>query len=325
MDGSIRFGVLLPTRELYLNDAWSPRHVIDYAVHAERLGYASVWAGDSLSRQRIEPITVLAALATATERVELGTAVLIPHFRQPLNAATAIASFDLLNGGRTILGVGAGYPGLSNRDFELVGVPYRNRFTRLDEIIALWRKLWSKTSDEESFEGTLLQLPSLPDIPKPHRPGGPPVWIAGATPAALARTGRLYDGWMPYPPAPADFTAGLDAIHEAARDAGRDPAAITPSLYATVLIDDDEERGRRRLAEYCDAFYELPIEFVETVQMLIAGPASRVIERLSPYIEAGARHIVIRVASLTPNPRQLEEIAAHVLRHPWRVPAPAGG
>jgi alkanesulfonate monooxygenase SsuD/methylene tetrahydromethanopterin reductase-like flavin-dependent oxidoreductase (luciferase family) len=112
----------------------------------------------------------------------------------------------------------------------------------------------------------VLRLDWLPDIPRPHRPGGPPVWLAGATDAALARTGRRYDGWIPYPPDPADYASGLAWLRSAASDAGRDPYDITPALYLTVVLDDDPERGRTTAEEWCLRWYELPFDMVSSVQ-----------------------------------------------------------
>jgi alkanesulfonate monooxygenase SsuD/methylene tetrahydromethanopterin reductase-like flavin-dependent oxidoreductase (luciferase family) len=122
--------------------------------------------------------------------------------------------------------------------------------------------------------------------------------LAGASKPALTRTGRHYDGWLPYPPDVADYLTGLDQIRVAATEAGRDPDAITPALFATVFIDDDPERGRRMMAEYCEANYRLPMDTVADIQVLITGSAGEVAARLATYVDAGTRHIAIRVGTL---------------------------
>lgn len=145
----------------------------------------------------------------------------------------------------------------------------------------------------------------------PYRPAGPPILLGGATPAALARTGRLYDGWLPYPPDPADYRTGLLAVRQAAADTGRDPSAITPALFVTVLISDEVDGGRRALDEYSRANYGLTLDALQSVQAVIAGPPARVASRLGRYIAAGARHIVCRIGALdrTSQLDQLERIA----------------
>jgi alkanesulfonate monooxygenase SsuD/methylene tetrahydromethanopterin reductase-like flavin-dependent oxidoreductase (luciferase family) len=132
----------------------------------------------------------------------------------------------------------------------------------------------------------------------PAQPGGPPIWLGGATPAALARTGRLYDGWLPYPPNPADYETGLAQVRQAAIDAGRGAHVVTPALFATVLITDDHETGRRALGDYAQATYRMSLEVVETIQVLVAGPLEFVAAELDRYIAAGARHIVCRIGAL---------------------------
>jgi alkanesulfonate monooxygenase SsuD/methylene tetrahydromethanopterin reductase-like flavin-dependent oxidoreductase (luciferase family) len=307
----IRVGLLLPTREAQV-DGWDARRILDVARRAEALGFASLWAGDSLRRPRYEPLSVLAAVAAVSERAELGTAALMPAFRQPLGAAASLASIDALSGGRLIVAVGAGFPGLSEDELELVGVPYRRRFRWLDDVVSLWRTVWS-SEPSPAFIGEVLKFGWLPDLPRPYRVGGPPVWLAGATSAALARAGRRYDGWMPYPPDPADYASGLAALRSAASDAGRDADDVTAAMYLTVLVDNDPERGQRMAEEWCLRWYELPFEMVSSVQAFVIGSAADVAARIARYVDAGARHIVVRMASVDPE-EDLALVADVVLR-----------
>lgn len=320
MDEETRVGVVLPTGRAQLGSDTDPRSLIDFAVHAERLGIDSLWVNDSLISPRIEALTMLAALTPVTGHVTLGTAALLPVLRRPVQAAQTIASVDLLSGGRLVLAVGAGFPGrLGQPMYDLSEVPWRDRFTRLDETVALWRRLW-RAEEPVSYHGKLLRFDEIPVSTAPYRPGGPPIWLGGATPAALARTGRDYDGWLPYPPDPADYAAGWIEVRRAAADAGRNPAALTPALFATLLISDDPDAGRRALADYSLATYGLPVDVLRTVQVVIAGTPQQVVDRLRSYLAGGARHLVCRIAALDPRSQrdQLERIAAlaRTLRRP---------
>ncbi|MDP9864185.1 MULTISPECIES: LLM class flavin-dependent oxidoreductase [Streptosporangium] len=309
-----RLGVLLPTNHSQWNDA---RRLVDFGVHAERLGYDSVWANDTLLGARVEPLAMLAALAPVTERVTLGTAALLPAFRRPVTAAQELASIDHLSAGRLTVTVGAGFPGRSEIEYAVSEVPWERRFGRLDDTVALWRALWA---GERSFHGKVLHFDELPESTPSYRPGGPPIWLGGASRSALERTGRYYDGWLPYPPDPADYRAGLQSVRQAAGAAGRPADAVTPALFVTVLVTDDAERGERELDAYCRATYGLPYETVRTIQVLVAGPAERVAGTLARYAEAGAEHLVCRIAAPTLD-AQLEqlELIAEIDRRPARA------
>lgn len=308
MTDDIRIGVLLDTS---VRGDGDPRELIAFAVRAERLGFDSVWVNDTLLSPQIEPLTLLAALAPVTERVTLGTAVLMPVLRRPLTAARALASVDLLSGGRLLAGVGAGFPGRFGRPlYDLSEVPWERRFARLDETVALWRHLWSG-EPSGAFHGEFLHLDALPEPTRTYRPGGPPVWLGGASPTALARTGRDYDGWLPYPPEAAEYESGLGQVRSASSAAGRAPGAVTPALYVTVLIAEDAERGRAELAPYIRGTYGLPLEELSKIQLLLTGTPDDVTYGLRRYIEAGARHIVCRMGTTDRGKRteQLEHIA----------------
>jgi alkanesulfonate monooxygenase SsuD/methylene tetrahydromethanopterin reductase-like flavin-dependent oxidoreductase (luciferase family) len=125
--------------------------------------------------------------------------------------------------------------------------------------------------------------------------------LGGFSPSALERTGRQYDGWLPYPPDPGDYAKALEVV----RSYGR---PVTPALFATVLVTDDIEKGREQLDRYTRATYKWPLEVVETIQLLVAGPPAYLRERLHPYLEAGARHLVCRIGALGIE-AQLEQLA----------------
>jgi alkanesulfonate monooxygenase SsuD/methylene tetrahydromethanopterin reductase-like flavin-dependent oxidoreductase (luciferase family) len=317
MDDNVKLGVLIPIGQAQWGPGGDPRSLPGFAVRAEELGYASVWVNDFLLTPRIEALTMLAAVAPLTSRVLLGTSALLPVLRRPVQAAQTLASIDALSAGRLVLTVGAAFPGqFGVPQHDLSEVPWQRRFARLDETVALWRQLWSAAAAEEpsgdgsSFHGELLRFDDLPAMTTPARPGGPPIWLGGASDSALRRVGRGYDGWMPYPPEPSQYASGLAAVREAAAAAGRDAATITPALFVSVVLTDTVERGRILLDEFARASYGLPLDQLEKIQALAAGPADYVAEKLAGYVAAGARHFAIRIAttSLATQREQLEQI-----------------
>jgi len=317
-NNDIKLGVLIPIGQAQLGPGQlgpgsaNARELVSFAVRAEELGYSSLWVNDSLISARIEALTMLAAIAPATRSVTLGTAALIPVLRRPVQAAQTLASIDQLSGGRLVITVGAAFPGrLGEPLHEWSQVPWERRFTRLDETVALWRQLWRSPEGGGSFDGELLRFDSLPPMTSAFRPQGPPVWLGGLSESALRRTGRHYDGWLPYPPSAGTYRDGLAAVRAAATEAGRDPDAVTPGLFVTVAITDTAEHGRAALDVFTRASYGLAVEEAEKIQSLAAGPADMVAERLRGFISAGARHLTVRIAAagLADHYQQLERIA----------------
>jgi alkanesulfonate monooxygenase SsuD/methylene tetrahydromethanopterin reductase-like flavin-dependent oxidoreductase (luciferase family) len=308
---AVRMGVLIPIGQAQWGPGEDPRSLTGFAVRAEELGYSSLWVNDFLLTPRIEALTMLAAVAPLTRSIALGTAALLPVLRRPVQAAQVLASIDRLSGGRLVLTVGAGFPGrFGEPQHALSEVPWERRFTRLDETVALWRQLWASPLGGGSFHGELLRFDDLPPTIAPSQPGGPPVWLGGASESALRRIGRKYDGWLPYPPTPAGYADGLAAVRAAATAAGRDATAVTPALFVSVVLTETMEQGRAQLAEFVQASYGLPLDQVEQIQALAAGPFDVVAEKLNGYVAAGARHLAIRIATtnLQAQREQLEQI-----------------
>jgi len=280
----VKIGVLLPSREAVMYDGGSgdPQRLVAIAKRAETLGYDSAWIGDSLlAKPRAEPLTALAAVAAATESIEIGTAVLIASQRNPEQLAQAAATVDALSGGRLILGIGAG-PGAPNvrADHEFVGADFDRRSSRSIEVIERCRSLWSGADGVQMY-------------PLPGRVGGPPVWIGGEGPKTLERTGRLADGWFPISANVAGFARGLGVVRESAEAAGRNPDGIAIGMYATVVIG-ETAAAVAELHEHSQLYYGLPHDTISQVQGSTAGPLDAVGEWLQEYIDAGAQHLCIR-------------------------------
>ena len=276
------------------------RGLLDFARAIEDLGFDSVWANDSLVRPRIEALTFLSAAAAVTDRITLGSAALQPVLRRPVQTAQVLASIDRLSGGRLAVAVGAGFPGLSEVEYAASDVPWARRFARLDDTVALWRQLWN-TKEPSSFHGAVLHLDDIPAGITPFTALGPPVWLAGDTTGARARAGRIYDGWLPYPPTPQGYRSGLAEVRAAAQHAGRTADAVTPAQFVTVLVTDDGDGARSALDHFATETYGFGIDAVEQIQTFAAGTPDAVTARLASFIDAGARHLVCRIGVLGPD------------------------
>lgn len=294
----LKIGFLLPTRDRIVLDDHETGPLLRLADLAEGLGLDSVWAGDSpVTRQRADPLTLLAAVAARTERVAVGTAVLLPALRHPIPLAHQLATVDRISEGRLVAGMGAGFPHPATEvQFTAVGVDYTRRVGRMLECIEAMRLLWS--GDAVSYEGRHFAFRDVGIAPRPVRSGGPPIWLAGT----LHRAARFADGWLPYPPEWQTYAGEMASIRP----------GFTAALYATVCVDDDPVRARRRLRTSIERYYNAPLEFVESIQAMFAGTVAETAAWLRRYVTAGARHIVVRLA-VDDHEKALAEFADEVL------------
>jgi probable F420-dependent oxidoreductase len=292
---AVRIGYLVPTRESVMAGRHEAAPLLALAERAEALGYDSVWVGDSLlARPRHEPLTLLAAAAARTRRVALGTAVLLPVLRNPVVLAHQVATLDRIAEGRLILGVGIGSDVPNIRaEFEAAGVPFEKRAARTLEGLRLCRALWRGAPVDWQGRWTVRQGVLGPT---PHRPGGPPIWLAGSVPATIERVGRHFDGWFPNGPSPQDYAATWARMRAVAREAGRDPAALTGAAYLTLAVDEDAARAQARLDDFLATYYGQRPDVMRKKQACYAGPLAGAREWLHGFVAAGASHLVLRFA-----------------------------
>jgi probable F420-dependent oxidoreductase len=290
-----KIGYLLPTRERVMEGQHETGPLLALARRADALGYDSLWVGDSVTaRPRHDPLTLLAALAVAAPRMELGTAVLLPALRNPVLLAHQVATLDSISEGRFILGVGIASDVPNIRDeFAACGVPFDKRVGTMMEGLRLCRALWS--GKPVDWDGR-WHMKGATVGPMPHRPGGPPIWIGGNRPASLERVGKHCDGWFPNGPDAAGFAEGMTRIREIAQAAGRDPAAMAGAMYLTLVIDDDAARAAARMDAFLEHYYGQRADVMRKRQVTYAGPISGAREWLAGYAAAGAGHLVLRFA-----------------------------
>lgn len=256
----------------------------------EDLGYDSAWTSEHIFFHfpTFDALTSLAAMAARTTRIRLGTAVLLLPLRPAALAAKEIASVDIISGGRLILGAGIGgeYP----KEFDAVGVPVRERGARADEALRVLKLLFSE--DNVRFDGRFTKLDGVTLMPKPAAPGGPPVWVAGRSEAAMRRAGRLADGYLPYLFSPERFRDGLVKAREYAEKAGRDPNAITGAIYQFIALADRYEEGKSIAAADLSRRYNQPFDKIVD-RYVVMGNADDCARRLADFAEAGVEHFIL--------------------------------
>jgi probable F420-dependent oxidoreductase len=308
---AVELGVLLPTREAVMSGRRETGPLLAMAARAEAAGFDSVWIGDSLTaRPRHEPLTLLAAVAALTRRVRLGTGVLLPALRNPVVLAHVVGTLDRIAEGRLILGVGiaADTPAI-RREFAAAGVPWDRRVGRFLETLEICRALWRR--DGVSFRGKHFTLEDVTLEPKPHRPGGPPIWIGGSGPTALREAAR-FDAWFPTGPSVEFFAEHWPRVQAAARAAGRAPDDVTGAAYVTLALDPKAAVAEQRLHGFLETYYAAPARAILARQACYAGPVEGCVEWLQRWIDAGARHIALRFAG-GDQLAQVDEAASRLL------------
>jgi len=173
-----------------------------------------------------DPLEWLSFFAALTERIRLGTSVIIASQHSAAILAKRAATLDALSRGRLSLGVGLGW---QREEYEAVGVPYADRGRRLDECIEAMRALWQ--DGPASYHGKYQRFENVRCDTQPVQPGGIPILIGGSSDHAARRAGRLGNGFYPYVISPEDFASRLVTLRGAAREAGRDADAVELTVW----------------------------------------------------------------------------------------------
>ena len=273
--------------------------IISMAEAVEEAGLDSVWVGDSLTaKPRLEPLTILAAVAARTQRVRLGTAVLLAALRHPVLLAHILGTLDLISKGRSILAVGVG--GAFNADQQdewlAAGVKPSKRAGRLDELVEILRRLGR--GETVSYGGRHFALDSVSVQPRPVQPDGIPVliachWRAGRD-AQFRRAARLGDGFISVSDSPEEYIQVANKVRMYAGEEGKDFDTMEAAFYMTVNLGAGQQVAAEEADRYLMMYYGANIWGNRWGPF---GPPKLTVERIREYVNAGAGTIIVRFAS----------------------------
>jgi probable F420-dependent oxidoreductase len=295
----VAFGLLLHTRHWIRNDH-GPAELDEFwrtAERAEAAGFDHLWVGDSpriarMDRAHADCLTVMAALAAKTKKIQIGTVPLIAGLRNPVLLAHSLATLDVISSGRIVIGVSAApqYK-FAEQEFEACGVPFAQRAGRLDQAIQLIRRLWAEES--VSFNGRYLRLEDIGIQPRPLRKSIP-IWCAASdNENALKRVARLGDGWFTVAPAPEIFAARRAKIERFARGLGRDIKNLPSTLFATFHLHPEKGKAEEEGWSLAESYYRQPRAQLKHLSPFFGTPA-QCAEKLQPYVAAGLTGVVAR-------------------------------
>jgi alkanesulfonate monooxygenase SsuD/methylene tetrahydromethanopterin reductase-like flavin-dependent oxidoreductase (luciferase family) len=297
----MQFGAHLPLIA-FGDDTWTLRGLSDYARAARELGFTHLTANDHFvfPRPWLDGPTALAATLHESAGMQLMTTVMIAAPRGYVQTAKTLAAIDVLSGGKLAAGIG---PGSSARDYEAAGIPFEDRWKRLDDIVPALRAAWSGTD----YAGKHYRSENLRPLPIRN---SIPIWIGSwGSDAGLKRVARLADGWLAsgYNATPALFA---DAKSRLEAHLSADGRAALPNAIATMFmyITESSAEADRVVREVVGRAIKRPVE--ELADRLLIGPAERSSEKLRAYREAGAETVFLW--PVAEEAKQLERFRADV-------------
>lgn len=311
----MRFGLALPHYDFSFVDGgpvtWE--RLVSWGLAAEDLGFDSVWISDhfflSLARYggrdepygTPEPLTALAALATRTSRVRLGTLVLNAGFRHPALVAKAASAIDLVSGGRLELGIGAGWYEDEYRGFGYEYGDVGARFDVLEESLFVLERLFEE--GPATWRGERYSLDGAFNRPAPAQRPRPPVWVGGKGGPRLQRLVAGHaDGWNTvWAWSPEAYASRVGELRETCEREGRDPGSVRLSVGLYLAIGRDERELDAVLARYAE---RVPGGLPGAGSLedwradRLAGTPGEVLERLASFAELGVEEVIVAPAAV---------------------------
>jgi probable F420-dependent oxidoreductase len=313
----------VPADRITLGAAAIPEPERAWLAAVEQLPIESVWQGGHILPKHPtgEAITRLSLMTAWTERVRVGSAILVLPLYHPVVVAKQLADLDAVSGGRVSVGVGVG--GEFPHEFEAVGVPVKERGARTDEAMDLMRSLWQ--GGPVTHHGRFFDLDDIELVPvattTPGQVGGPPLIVSGRKEPAMRRAARAGDGWMPYLMSASAYARSVDTVTAAAEAEGRDLDRFEWMLYLYCSIRADEQQARADVAGFLgNAYGDKPSDMLDRIAP--SGTPEQVAARIQEYVDAGARHIIISPAARTDTLEVVKLAATEVLPR-LTVPVPA--
>lgn len=298
------FAISIP--QSFADGGFDPAAFRRFMERAEALGFESAWTSEQMlgSTPMLGPIETMTWAAACTRRLRIGCAVFISPLYSPVHLAKSISTLDQLSRGRVEVGVTTGG---RFRPFSAFGVEPSSFVARFTEGLALMKALWSQPKVD--FAGRFWQLEGASMEPKPFQKPAPPVWIGANHPNSLRRAVRLGDGFIGAGSSTtAQFVEHVQIVRAALAETGRDPASFRIAKRVYLGVDDDAERGRRRVEVALDDRYGLGGRLHAVA---VSGPPDAVARGLREVADAGAELLLLN--PLFDDDEQMERLAAEVV------------
>lgn len=305
------FGITMRNFQRY-PDMPNAKNLVEYGVRMEELGFDSLWVWDHILLgvdphfPIIDALSLLTAVAARTERIMLGTGILVLPIRNPLILAKQLSSMDQISGGRLCLGMASGW---YKREFDAAGVPFNKRGKIMDQSLEIMTRLWTEESVSGEYFGH--EMKSSVMYPKPVQQPRPPILIGGYVDAVLKRAAVAGDGWLTYFYTPEGFIKSWNKVTAFAEEAGKDPAALLNCNQLPIMIGESRGKVEGPMMEWLNTEWDFASWSDSTTDSAIMGTVDQCVEQLQAHLDAGVQKIIFVPYKYQPD--QVDIIAKEIL------------
>ena len=286
--------------------------LIDYSVRVEQLGYESIWVWDHILLgvdpyfPILDSLSVLTAVAAHTERIRLGTGILVLPARNPVVLAKQLSTIDHISNGRLTLGVASGW---YKREFDAIGVPFHKRGNIMDQNLDILTRLWQEDSVTGSYPP--YELAEAVMSPKPVQKPRPPILIGGYVDRVLKRAGVVGDGWLTYYYTPEGFAKSWDKVRRFAEEAGRDPDTLRSINQLPIYIVKSRDDVKDLMQELLTTEWDFAGWSDSTAASAVIGTVDDCVEQLQGHLDVGVQQITLVPYRF--DMEQIEQIAEEII------------
>ncbi len=289
----------------------SAQELIEYGIRVEKLGYESIWAWDHIllgvepSFPIIEALSILTAIAARTQRLKLGTGVLVMPMRNPVILAKQLGSLDLISNGRVIVGTAVGW---YKREFKAMGVDFHERGKIMERSLDIIKRLWTEDRVTEDFPPYSIKDAVM--YPKPVQKPHPPILIGGYVDAVLRRAATKGDGWLTYYYTADSFASNWARIRGFAEEAGRDPDELISTNQLPICVG-PRSKVEAPMREWLQTDWDYASWSESTAESAIIGTVDECVEQLQKHVATGVDRLIF--VPYRYQDEQLETIAREVI------------
>ncbi len=272
----MKYGIAVPNYGKYADR----ESIFKISIAAEELGFDSLWASDHIVLPNdhkgfgnifFDPLVTLSYIAHKTNKIKLGTSVIVLPYRNPLVFAKQISTLDVLSGGRVVLGIGSGW---LKEEFNSLGINFEERGRVTDEYLEILKELF--TSESPSFSGKYFTFTDIKFNPKPLQKPFPPIWVGGSSEKSLKRAAKYGNGWHAVGSTPGEIRAGQEKLAELLAIENKVPDEFVVSVRKNLQItnrkvNDDSE--------------------------LLRGDSEKISDGIEAYKNAGVNYLILQILS----------------------------
>lgn len=268
------------------------QQLIEYGVRMEELGFESVWVWDHILLgvdphfPIIDALSLLTAVAARTEKIKLGTGILVLPLRNPLVLAKQLSSMDQISKGRLVLGMASGW---YKREFDAVGIDFHKRGKIMDQNLEILQRLW--TEDMVSGEFPPHNMRESVMFPKPYQKPRPPILIGGYVDAVLKRAALRGDGWLTYFYTPEGFSEDWAKIRTFAEEGGKDPDTLQSTNQLPIIVG-ERDKVEADMLEWLNTEWDFASWSKSTPDSAIIGTVDECVEQLKEHLDTGIDRII---------------------------------